>query len=255
MTQLPQRRLHLPHPSENLFYILALALSPVCNYLLQMLVMGQYQKAPDPQPAWLPGVIKASYALFGCTLPALLTLLFRTSIHRSADVRRLLAGFGIACSLTLLLNIVIVNLAIVQNKLQSYDLLLEAFLLYISMNLIFFFWYWYVDYPEQLRHLNDPTDLPDILFPEQAENLAPRWKPHPIDYLFFTILCSNTLGPPEGHLVFGRRTKLLQIGHTITTLVVFLVLVARAINTLPVRSTALPEPPRPQVTQAGGNGR
>jgi hypothetical protein len=74
------------------------------------------------------------------------------------------------------------------------------------------------------------------MFPEQSGDLVARWKPHPIDYLFFTILCSNTLGPPEGHLVFGRRTKLLQIGHTITTLVVFLVLVARAINTLPARA-------------------
>jgi hypothetical protein len=108
--------------------------------------------------------------------------------------------------------------------------------LYLSTNLIFFFWYWFIDYPEQLRHLSDPTDLPDILFPEQSGNLVALWKPHPIDYLFFTILCSNTLGPPEGHLVFGRRTKLLQIGHTITTLVVFLVLVARAINTLPARA-------------------
>ena len=36
MTQLPQRRLHLPHPYENLLYILALALSPIGNYLLQI---------------------------------------------------------------------------------------------------------------------------------------------------------------------------------------------------------------------------
>lgn len=233
MSQLPQRRLHLPHPSENLFYILALALSPLGNYLLQMLVLGQYQKALGDQRVWLHGAIDASYALFiGGTIPALLTLLLRTSIHRSADVRRVLGGFGIACSLDLLLNIVIVNLAIVHIKLQSYDLLLQAFVLYLSMNMIFFFWYWYVDYPEQLRHLHDPTDLPDILFPEQTGNLVQRWRPHPIDYLFFTILSSNTLGPPEGHVVLGRRTKLLQIGHTVTTLVVFLVLVARAINTL-----------------------
>jgi hypothetical protein len=102
--------------------------------------------------------------------------------------------------------------------------------------LIFFFWYWFIDYPEQLRHLSDSTDLPDILFPEQSGDLVARWKPHPIDYLFFTILCSNTLGPPECHLIFGRRTKLLQIGHTITTLLVFLVLVARAINTLPAQA-------------------
>jgi len=233
MTQLPQRRLHLPHPSENLLYILALALSPIGNYLLQMLVLGQYQKVLGEQRIWLHGAIDVSYALFiGGTIPALFILLLRTGVHRSADVRRVLGGFGIACTLDLLLNIIIVNLAIVHIKLQSYDLLLQAFVLYLSMNMIFFFWYWYVDYPEQLRHLSDPSDLPDILFPEQTENLVPRWRPHPIDYLFFTILSSNTLGPAEGHVVLGRRTKLLQIGHTITTLVVFLVLVARAINTL-----------------------
>jgi hypothetical protein len=237
MTQLQKRRLHLPHHSENLLYILALALSPIGNYLLHMLMLGQYQTTLAGKQVWLHGAIDISYALFiGGAIPALLILLLRTKIHRSADVRWLLGGFGIICILDLLLNLVIINLAILDNKSQSYLLLIQAFVLYLSTNLIFFFWYWFIDYPEQLRHLSDPTDLPDILFPEQSGDLVARWKPHPIDYLFFTILCSNTLGPPEGHLVFGRRTKLLQIGHTITTLVVFLVLVARAINTLPARA-------------------
>jgi hypothetical protein len=237
MTQLQKRRLHLPHHSENLLYILALALSPIGNYLLHMLMLGQYQTTLGEKQVWLHGAIDISYALFiGGAIPALLILLLRTRIHRSADVRWLLGGFGIICILDLLLNVVIINLAILDNESQSYLLLLQAFVLYLSTNLIFFFWYWFIDYPEQLRHLSDPTDLPDILFPEQSGDLVARWKPHPIDYLFFTILCSNTLGPPEGHLVFGRRTKLLQIGHTITTLVVFLVLVARAINTLPARA-------------------
>jgi len=237
MTQLQKRRLHLPHHSENLLYILALALSPIGNYLLHMLMLGQYQTTLGGKQVWLHGAIDISYALFiGGAIPALLILLLRTKIHRSADVRWLLGGFGIICILDLLLNVVIINLAILDNKSQSYLLLIQAFVLYLSTNLIFFFWYWFIDYPEQLRHLSDPTDLPDILFPEQSGDLVARWKPHPIDYLFFTILCSNTLGPPEGHLIFGRRTKLLQIGHTITTLLVFLVLVARAINTLPARA-------------------
>ncbi len=237
MTQLQKRRLHLPHHSENLLYILALALSPIGNYLLHMLMLGQYQTTLGGKQVWLHGAIDISYALFiGGAIPALLILLLRTKIHRSADVRWLLGGFGIICILDLLLNVVIINLAILDNKSQSYLLLIQAFVLYLSTNLIFFFWYWFIDYPEQLRHLSDPTDLPDILFPEQSGDLVARWKPHPIDYLFFTILCSNTLGPPEGHLIFGRRTKLLQIGHTITTLLVFLVLVARAINTLPAQA-------------------
>ena len=228
-----QNRLHLPHHHENLLYILALALSPIANYILQMLMLAKYQRMVGEQYSSLNWAINAGYILsLGITIPALLTLLFRTSIHRSADVRRLLGGFGIACSLGLLLNIIIVNLAIVDIQLKSYDLLLQAIVLYLSINLIFFFWYWYVDYPEQLRHLTDPNDLPDILFPEQSGNIYARWKPHPIDYLFLTIISSNTLGPPEGYLLLGWRTKLLQIVHTITTLVVLLVLVARAINTL-----------------------
>ena len=233
MTQLQKHRLHLPLHYENLVYILALALSPIANYLLRMLVLGEYHKAVGTEQFGLHGAIIASYALFvGATIPALLALLLRTGIHRSNDVRRLLGGFGIACSLDLLLNVIIVNLAIVDIKLQSYDLLLQAFVLYLSMNMIFFFWYWYIDYPKQLHHLSNPTDLPDIMFPEQGGDLVARWKPHPIDYLFFTVLSSNTLGPPEGHMVFGRPTKLLQIAHTITTLVVFLILIARAINTM-----------------------
>jgi hypothetical protein len=186
MTQLQKRRLHLPHHSENLLYILALALSPIGNYLLHMLMLGQYQTTLGGKQVWLHGAIDISYALFiGGAIPALLILLLRTKIHRSADVRWLLGGFGIICILDLLLNVVIINLAILDNKSQSYLLLIQAFVLYLSTNLIFFFWYWFIDYPEQLRHLSDPTDLPDILFPEQSGDLVARWKPHPIDYLFF----------------------------------------------------------------------
>jgi hypothetical protein len=242
MTQLPQRRLHLPHPSENLLYILALALSPIGNYLLQMLVLGQYQKALGEQRIWLHGAIDASYALFlGGTIPALFTLLLRTGVHRSADIRRVLGGFGIACSLDLLLNIIIVNLAIVDIKLQSYDLLLQAFVLYLSMNMIFFFWYWYFDHPLRLisadAHSAEKPRLPlGILFPEEAiEDVrfhSADWIPGPIDYLYFTAVSSNCFAAPEGHLLIGSKLKTLQLIHSSSMILVFIVILARAINTL-----------------------
>ena len=58
------------------------------------------------------------------------------------------------------------------------------------------------------------------------------WLPGPVDYLYFTILSSNCFGSPEGHLLIGRRLKLLQIIHTIFMILVFIIIVARAINTL-----------------------
>ena len=56
MTQLQKRRLHLPHHSENLLYILALAISPIGNYLLHMLMLDQYQPADRPHHHHLGGV-------------------------------------------------------------------------------------------------------------------------------------------------------------------------------------------------------
>ena len=53
-----------------------------------------------------------------------------------------------------------------------------------------------------------------------------------MDYAYFTILCSNCFGPPDGHLLVGRPIKVLHSLHILAMITVFIVILAMAINTL-----------------------
>lgn len=231
----PASCVHLPSPGENIVYILAVAISPILNFFVQQHLLPGFH--PGNLASLLPkqresSIVLAYGLMFSLVLLVLLYLIVRTSIHRVPHVRPVLGAFGLACSIDLLINFLILNAAIVHLKMQSYQLLLEAVVFYVSLNLVFFFWYWYIDYLEQLCACRQPNHRPSIQFPEHAEGLLPGWLPGPVDYLFFTALSSNTLGPPEGHPLLGHRAKLVQIVHTGSALFIFVILVARAINTL-----------------------
>ena len=75
-----------------------------------------------------------------------------------------------------------------------------------------------------------------IVFPEETLERdvlrSGRWQPEFMDYAYFTILCSNCFGPPEGHLLVGRPIKVLHSLHSLAMITVFIVILARAINTL-----------------------
>jgi len=243
----PSRHLHLPRANQNLVYILALALSPLLNLLVQGRLSASFAASSMAERLWFTKPINVLRGLgpqrpmplsgihgfvLGLALVLLLILMLRICVHRVPHVRQLLGIFGVACSLDLLINIAFLNAAVYHLKLASYQLLIEAMVFYVSLNLVFFFWYWYVDYPQQLRACASSDCHPAIRFPEQTESPGSGWLPRPVDYLFFTALSSNTLGPPEGHAVLGGRVKWLQMGHTATALIIFLILVARAINTL-----------------------
>ena len=58
------------------------------------------------------------------------------------------------------------------------------------------------------------------------------WVPELVDYGFFPLISGNTFGAPEGHGVIGARLKWTQVVHTLRMILVFIVIVARAINTL-----------------------
>ena len=53
-----------------------------------------------------------------------------------------------------------------------------------------------------------------------------------LDYIYFTVLSSNTLGPPENHQLHGAAGKVLQLLQSSVMLGLLVIVVARAINTL-----------------------
>ncbi len=224
-------------------YLLALAGSVLIDLLLRLQIVYYYLSQRYKYDISL-NVIRDFLQIFyaALLLVFLYLMLFRwlPSLRQQRPVRRrLLRMLGVVASLQLVTNIISVNITIYRLHIDSYELLAESLALYLAINLVFVFWYWYCDYPlkNNLIKQRGLIYIPQgILFPEeQIEDRVMKsdnWVPGPIDYLYFTILSSNCFGSPEGHMLIGKRLKTLQIIHTLFMILVFIIIVARAINTL-----------------------
>ena len=225
-------------------YLLALLASVLIGILLRMRIIYNYQAQHYSSNEVLDLVRNTILAVYLILLGLFLLLTFRgflPGLDRRPRLitRRFTRMLGVLASLQLVANLISVNVTIYRLKVESYELLTESFALYLSINLCFMFWYWYWDHPlrDAVFSGSEHHSIPQgIMFPEeQMEDHflhTDSWLPGPVDYLYFTILSSNCFGSPEGHLLIGRRLKLLQIIHTIFMILVFIIIVARAINTL-----------------------
>jgi hypothetical protein len=230
-------------PAASRPYLLALLASVLIGILLRLRIIYNYVAQRYISGVYLEAVRNTLYAFYFALLAAflLLMLYWLTSASRRHRLvnRKLMRMLGALASLQLVANLISVNITIYRLKIESYELLLESLALYLSINLCFVFWYWYWDYPLRNMvsgHGETPFIPQGIMFPEeQMEEHYLRtdsWLPGPVDYIYFTILSSNCFGSPEGHVLIGTRLKLLQIVHTIFMIFVFIIVVARAINTL-----------------------
>ena len=124
-------------------------------------------------------------------------------------------------------NDLVVVIAMSVLRLGSVTLLLIGTGLYIVLNSIALFWYWCLDHDHFGSGLMDrPCRRGGFVFPEgdAAGGL--------FDDLYFTVLSSNSLGPPESHHLLGFRFKLIQLIQSSLMLALLVIVVARAINTL-----------------------
>ncbi|HEY7092735.1 MAG TPA: hypothetical protein VH393_06130 [Ktedonobacterales bacterium] len=134
------------------------------------------------------------------------------------------------------LDIVVVTLTLVATlnlpAQTGWRLLQDSLVVWLSVVLLFTLWYWLLD--EARGSAKEQTNAQrDILFaeagvstPEQTE-----WHPRVLDYAYVAFTISTTFSPGST-LMFSRRAKALQMLHTTLTLLLFLVIAARAINIL-----------------------
>jgi hypothetical protein len=225
---------HLPPRGQTFFYLLILIASPIINLGVNSLIYTDFRlislkgKHAFGTYHWLFGI---SSFLLGALVILLGINLAHALLARHRQARQSLLLFGLVSSLYLGINLLTVSYGIFEFKVQSLFLLVVSMCVYISLNITFLFWYWYVDYPSQIRHLRHPECRPEICFPDNADH-TPGWLPNVWDYLYFAILTSNTLGPPENHSASGRRVKFVVLMQSLVMLIVLVVFISRAINTL-----------------------
>lgn len=229
-------------------YLAALVAVVLLDLGLRLRILEHYLQAKAASNPLLDGLNRLLLLAFALQCLLFMILALRHMLPRlwqgtrlRRQQLRLLAG--LASGLTLL-NLISENVAIYRLNLESYSLMLESLVLYLSVTLLFLFWYWYIDHPPrhpgplwQRAPQDSRVSMPyGIVFPEEMlerDLLASEsWRPAFSDYLYFTILSSNCFGPPEGHSLVGTPIKTLHVLHSLSMLSVFIVILARAINTL-----------------------
>lgn len=225
---------HLPSKQQNIFYICVLIASPLINLSVRSLVQIDSNHATDqanPIAAIVNHILVASGFLLGAILVLLGINIAQALMLRHRKARRSLLIFGILSSSYLLTNLLTICYGIYAFKIQSYLLLVISACIYASVNIIFLFWYWYIDFPTQIRRLRHPESDVELEFPRPKQPTH-AWLPDFFDYLYFTVMASNTLGPPENHSPNGRAIKTVLLLHSVTMLILLVIFVSRAINTL-----------------------
>ena len=225
------------HAPKGAAVLAILMLSPLINVLINRTLDRSWHLQSSEKLSVGPG--HWLFTMSGLLVMAIAAVLLLWTLwryqHPGRRARRLLELLGVITTLQALLNGALVLIAISSLKLGSMALLLIGAGIYAVLNAIALFWYWCLDHPGFGSGLSDPTQLRQggverrglIVFPEGLSATICV-----VDYLFFTVISSNTLGPPENHTVVGHEAKLLQLAQSTMMLVLLVIVVARAINTL-----------------------
>jgi hypothetical protein len=183
-------------------------------------------------------VMNGTLVLQGGLTAAFTVVAVATMRRNRASTRGVQRLLGSLATVTLLTCLGAVFSSIYRRNDASYALLSESFGLYLAINFVFVFWYWYADHRPWVAALDDGSVRlgGGIRFPEDdlaTDTERPgAWLPGIIDYAYFTLLSSNCFGAPEGHVLIGRTLKLIQMVHTACMLFLFIIVVSRAVNTL-----------------------
>jgi hypothetical protein len=108
----------------------------------------------------------------------------------------------------------------------------QAFIIWLANILTFAAWYWEIDNggPER-RKTNTSYQSEDFLFPQMSQDQGDsvNWSPGLLDYLFLAFNQSTAFSPTDT-AVLSRRAKILTISQTSISLLILVVLAARAVS-------------------------
>ena len=132
---------------------------------------------------------------------------------------------GLAASIVLLVNVLI------NGSTKGTFLLRSAAVLWVTNILVFALWYWEVDCGGPHKRHKSGHQAADFMFPQQADGNKTGWIPEFVDYLFLAFTAATALSPADT-LPLTRQAKLLMMAEAILSLVIIVLLAARAVNIL-----------------------
>ena len=209
---------------------------------------GLYATLPS---RFIAGPSSGVFSVARWILPALAVLLLAALIVSAPDSRvvqklqpqtaRLHLGRRVATlGLTGLLSaangaaiVLLVHLLVNGARAQA-PLLLRAGIHMWCMNvLVFALWFWELDNGGPVARQTAGPDGRDFLFPQQTlpEPSAARWQPLFLDYLYLAFTNATAFSPTDA-LPLSRWAKMLMLVESATSLVLAVMVAARAVNIL-----------------------
>jgi hypothetical protein len=129
----------------------------------------------------------------------------------------------------------LVRLIIINAKLGTGERLLGSGAAIWLINVIAFgLWYWDLDQGGAAARANHTTKLPAFIFPEMTnpELVRPGWYPELIDYMHTSFATATSFGPSDVSAI-KHWSKLLMMLESAVSLLLAVLVVARAVNLLP----------------------
>jgi hypothetical protein len=155
--------------------------------------------------------------------------------HRLHVERRVLALSVIALLSAANAAAIVLLVHLLVNGAQAQaSLLLRAGIHMWCLNvLVFALWFWELDSGGPVVRLHAEGESRDFLFPQQADpNVAPSgWRPLFVDYLYLSFTNATAFSPTDT-MPLSRWAKMLMLVESAASLVLALMVAARAVNIL-----------------------
>ena len=105
--------------------------------------------------------------------------------------------------------------------------------IYVTNVIVFALWYWEFDRGGPGMRARGEREYPDFLFPQMTSpDLAPKdWEPWYLDYLYLSFTNATAFSPTDV-LPMRPWAKLAMMAQSVVSLVIVVLVVARAVNVL-----------------------
>lgn len=165
------------------------------------------------------------------TISVIICLIFLLVLKRKYPETLFLLTLGLA-TLGLIINVIaVVGCIILIPSSQAPWMMFDAFYTFASTILVFLVWYWWIDSRERKLNERGLAYRQVLVFPQDSTSYHGHksWKPAFMDYFYLSFNTSATFGPTDT-LVLTRPAKAIMILQVAISLVILLVLAARAIG-------------------------
>jgi len=154
----------------------------------------------------------------------------RVRLGRRVAVLTVTAVISVANAASIIL---LVHLLVIGAHTQARALLRAAIHMWCTNVLVFALWFWELDSGGPVARTTVDASARDFLFPQQATpEVAPTgWRPAFLDYLYLSFTNATAFSPTDA-MPLSRWAKMLMLVESAVSLVLAIMVAARAINIL-----------------------